>query len=827
MKHFIHTVLILAVSTLCGCSEETLKNIVNPEEFDEGEVAECRLGITVKDFVVNASSKTRIASDWKLTEEEEKKASDEEKKIDNLWVFQYDGNGELLIKPRYYEISDQTELKNLPIILKPNVSSTIYVVTNTNSNTWAAESGSSTYNEWNEKFNTLDSLKLQQLPNVFPKSADEHYNGDTDEKTILLPMEGYKENVKANLENVVKIEVARMYAKLKVKVLTAGDVNEDNYNFNSSNMQVGNIPGVLQVQTRYTENSTEAANYPTDQNSWISRAFSFEKEHEYVFYVPENIQGIHEGATAGKDKEDYATKQALKLTLNIQDKQQISHTFNFYPGGDNLSDFNIKRNNVYRTVLHAQNGEAKPVPSANCLVVAPNSELAFYPYIRNEKGGGYDFRQYLDYANEEKCIKGVKIIWQTKDCIGDNSNGDLVTFDSNAGVKTKIHVKAGIKGNALIGAWNNEECKGDVLWSWHIWVTDLDPDNVANAITYKRYAWDKNEINTNELVDGYGGVMKCNLGAMALVNDNKCPATNDSHKDKGTQAFGMFYQWGRKDPFPPYRKPNGSGQLYTTANTDTHYANDNNTVVEKTSGEVTSQNELFYSVMGKAISDNNKQGVEYSIAHPTVFIAGVDLDTEENGLRNKNAFNDGDWLPKGQSDDKLWGGLVPKTDGSMTYYTVNEKEKVHIFDNYGSEKSIFDPCPKGWRVAPGDLWLRFTDTGKNPESLNHINYDVKDKNYYGMMMYLQGWREGEKSFFPTPGTREANGKGMRQFTCGNYHNATTDTNNRVNILHIHNDNTLFNVFEDKYWMYHIKSVAGPIRCIRCTSDDYELPDYAK
>lgn len=52
---------------------------------------------------------------------------------------------------------------------------------------------------------------------------------------------------------------------------------------------------------------------------------------------------------------------------------------------------------------------------------------------------------------------------------------------------------------------------------------------------------------------------------------------------------------------------------------------------------------------------------------------------------------------------------------------------------------------------------------------------------------------GMQSFFPTQGLRVPSGMFLRSSYCGNYHNATTDLNNRVNILHIHRDVSLFKI----------------------------------
>lgn len=72
-------------------------------------------------------------------------------------------------------------------------------------------------------------------------------------------------------------------------------------------------------------------------------------------------------------------------------------------------------------------------------------------------------------------------------------------------------------GNALVAV---KDADGTILWSWHIWVVDFDP--VRTGQVY---------ISGNMLMDR-------NLGALSTV---------PTSADYG--AYGLFYQWGRKDPF--------------------------------------------------------------------------------------------------------------------------------------------------------------------------------------------------------------------------------------------------------------------------------------
>jgi hypothetical protein len=85
------------------------------------------------------------------------------------------------------------------------------------------------------------------------------------------------------------------------------------------------------------------------------------------------------------------------------------------------------------------------------------------------------------------------------------------------------------------------------IWSYHIWVTDYDPDT---GPTYT------NTYNTN------------NNGSHFVFMDRSLGATRASLEHGwGT---GLFYQWGRKDPFPATLNPGGTqpgGGSFTAAET--------------------------------------------------------------------------------------------------------------------------------------------------------------------------------------------------------------------------------------------------------------------
>ena len=825
---------------LASCTDELVEDRSVTVVVDDTNLVETRLSLDVAAMnAPTARTRTTDDPDDRLSDAidtKELEGTDAERKIDNIWVFQFDAaTKKLLITPRYYDLSDKnivpnaTAGKQVDVLLKP-VASIVYVVANVGK---SKTEGDGENSDWATAHNsaTLDNVKSLTLPS--PKYIAVNI-GETP-ANLSLPMEGANENVTPKRDETVEVTVTRMYGKVEILV---GDIPES---LELTDVNVSQMPYYCQVGTLAPASPTDAAEYPIGYNDWNSYAFKPGTKDEagrytgrLVVYLPENLQGRNENSVNDSNlKTEKAPTNALRVDFVAnyvdiftgEEKERGRH-YAVYPGSNNYNDYNIRRNCIYRVRLNIYTDlYNQDIPSSNSFVVKPNQSLSFLPYYRTETGGGYKFTDYLDAEGNDEAkkinddddmLKNIKIIWQTKDAIGDNTNGDRVWIDSSSEVTDefhrKIHVKTGKPGNALIAAYNNQD---EIVWSWHIWVTENEPANVSNAVVYSTYAWNERQIFTNVRVPGYA-IMSCNLGA--LKNE---PASVDV---LDPETHGMLYQWGRKDPFPPANTTGANDSDYSDTYTGEHYDNDNKTVVGKTAG--TDTEKLFHSLAG---NDNNfstkEESLRFTIQNPTVFICGTKDANQTTITKNETYFevtttknnftHNGDWLPK--HDNKLWGGLDPDDSGDMKKYTIRGSTQAHIYDNYGDEKSIFDPCPSGWRVPPGDLWLGFTKTGLNPNG----NYElINTATTYqkgggsGLYMYVTDWMRGTTSFFPTQGTRVPDGTILRTGGCGNYHNATTDINNRVNILHIHRDGGLFRVFELGYRFYYVKSTGGPVRCVR-------------
>lgn len=173
--------------------------------------------------------------------------------------------------------------------------------------------------------------------------------------------------------------------------------------------------------------------------------------------------------------------------------------------------------------------------------------------------------------------------------------------------------------------------------------------------------------------------------------DRNLGAINDEPGNIGNR--GLLYQWGRKDPFIPSPTPYGENYGATSDRTN------------KSIGDGT-QTQDYTSFSG--LPYNEAPGnIPYSVRHPTTFI-------------NFAGYLSRDWYAYSYQDDiaynsYLWG------DPSSSQYS----------------KSIFDPCPKGYVVAPHGAFYSNNDDDMS---------DWSEPENFGRY-----WIGGSGDFFPFTG----------------------------------------------------------------------------
>lgn len=285
---------------------------------------------------------------------------------------------------------------------------------------------------------------------------------------------------------------------------------------------------------------------------------------------------------------------------------------------------------------------------ANCfLVTEPGKRFKF------------DASRKGNQTTASMSASGARLVWTTAlNAIGHVSLEDGYIYFSTA------DGDALVEANAVVAAVNADD---EIIWSWHIWAADYDPEADADVLAGKT-------------------VMNRNLGAFA---------SSFATTDEVLASYGLYYQWGRKDPFVGPKAWDSTEQLAIfNSNTATR----------------------SFGLVYKA-STADEGTIEYATANPTHFIAGV-------------ADSEYDWL-FARRDNALWNS---------------------------NTKTQYDPCPAGWVVAPASIWASFTSTGQASSTPSEFAVDNEfvPGEWFGWVFGNGGTgiyypAAGRRSFYKTSG----------------------------------------------------------------------------
>lgn len=237
------------------------------------------------------------------------------------------------------------------------------------------------------------------------------------------------------------------------------------------------------------------------------------------------------------------------------------------------------------------------------------------------------------------------LLWQTAPnlLLDVKLRGTEVYFTTNGTVGETLS-----EGNAVIAVF---DAAGNILWSWHIWVTAADLDAA---------------VETYVLPGGFAAA-----GKTVMMDRNLGALKPGLWEMNGTNlSLGLLYQWGRKDPFPNIDDTDmgGTGALAITRLRKTYDAAGNVLTADNTSTDFSASSWRY--INGKALSS------EQIASYPMNFTCA-----------------NSDWIDTPQDD--LWGN--PYSD--------------EIGDT--GRKSIYDPCPPGYRVPHRYVGTPFTVDGLN------------------------------------------------------------------------------------------------------------------
>ena len=108
-----------------------------------------------------------------------------------------------------------------------------------------------------------------------------------------------------------------------------------------------------------------------------------------------------------------------------------------------------------------------------------------------------------------------------------------------------------------------KDASGDVLWSWHIWVTDEDVDNVIEVTNYQNVEYSFMPVPLG-WCDGETVTYEARNCKVRFTAGEQTSDIVVSQKSSIVTIGGNhpYYQWGRKDPFRPSNGVNGNKIWY-------------------------------------------------------------------------------------------------------------------------------------------------------------------------------------------------------------------------------------------------------------------------
>ncbi|MCQ2141747.1 MAG: hypothetical protein MJY83_05320 [Bacteroidales bacterium] len=236
-------------------------------------------------------------------------------------------------------------------------------------------------------------------------------------------------------------------------------------------------------------------------------------------------------------------------------------------------------------------GLVKLAGHANSFIV-PSGAVALFPTFKGN-------------SSEKVAVASIKLEWQ-------DAAGLYVDCPQISDGEAIVRFAEGKEGNAVLSGVN---AAGVVAWSWHFWVVNDTPKDVA--------------------VGGYT-FMDRNVGALNL-------------DEKSELSVGVTYQYGRKDPFP--------GIKFTEYKEREIYGADGQPI--------------SVPIVKTTEADN----LETTIQNPGTFYNNVYVSGAKHGYS---------WI----------------TTDATTY---GADKFAALWEN-GGKKTMYDPCPAGYVVAPVAAW---------------------------------------------------------------------------------------------------------------------------
>jgi hypothetical protein len=620
--------------------------------------------------------------------------------VEDFWLLQFDQDGYRLGAPRYYLMPSMASSTAVAVIIPPV--GKIYkcvLIANTHSDAFHATLGSVT---------TLEGLKT-----VYKRiwNLEDLYNATDDAPDLLM-------NGTVNVTSSTTSLTCALYRNVAKLTLTL--TNDSGSGVTITSVQLRNVPDRLFYADRLLDGAATPSPSPAQSGLFDLPVDEFELAPDAPvktlrYYLPRNRQGTT-GTSTEAQKNLLAPGRATYIEIMavtagaIEDGGGKPLRYRFYPGANMTNDFNIVPN--FRYTLPVVFNTAGAVGDSRVENLGQVQLAEANSYILNPLAGAVQTTYGVPVTRVNKFWRSVdggvpggvladntpwvaEVIWQDggagveliKFCeasgafTGDTyaGTGDSYFYVSPAGPTAR--------GNVLVGL--RKENATDYLWSWHLWITGYNPDIAPSAWQEDVYSYG---------VPGGGHVHRYSGGTWAtaayadkFIMDRNLGAASANSEDGLANTRGLYYQFGRKDPFPA-----ASVKLYNVSGT-------------AVTAFTASSNDCIGRISGGTL-------IKTAVQRPYNFYYPASGDWAQNNPYYANLWNNPAW---------------------------------HVSP---TGKSLFDPCPPGWKVPEQNTWAVFIVSGK-PNAANYPGGYNGD----GWEFYMSG-SSGETAFYPAGGLRNINGE---------------------------------------------------------------------
>lgn len=683
----------------------------------------------------------------------------EDSAIENVWVFQFsepeaggDYDSRRLIRSTYIDddaidaAESGTHMIEVDLIESGMQEHLLVFVANINEADygWEMVPGRSTYAELKSRFYRLRT-----------NTEDSRLYGD-EWRNIIMSGKAVTTIAEGDGFPIAGIPLTRSLAKIRLELTLA------NPDYKVLSVKLRDMPDSFRLAEALDESSQQLDNiipsvidFPIESN-YDDGLVNNGETKTIVWYVPRHERGSNLNITTPADKNRYAPAWATYIEImakNINTGAGV--LYRIYPGADK-TDFNILPNHRYlvkQTITGnggenltdsriEQFGDVYLDGHSNSFILNPpisegmGPRTYYVPITRVNEYWAPDAQSFPGYGglNEGAILTNtrwrVDLLWQdSPDMVRAESDTPSRIYISKAIGKGPddyfaITVPDGaIHGNFVMALriYNPSSSQSEeyqipydqVMWSWHFWVTDYNPDRMkfvaleGDKFVYpvpggqvERYGgavwgydtpgsavannWNNYTYNTSSTAPY----------AKAFMMDRSIGALNNGYSAYSTKE-ALTYQFGRKDPF------SGSTTLYNIDGVALTATAPDGFEAQRWNGNA---NGLSTDIAVKVSESVNNPMKFYSRNNPWA--------TDVNGFVS-----------------------TASTDGYM-WFDVRVPMGVRVADVKSYKgKSIFDPCPPGWKIPTTSVWEDFRQNNTAGHTVSNSTHNRDFPNYTTLLQY--------------------------------------------------------------------------------------------